>query len=372
MTLNAPSVSAGAALETLRAGWTAQSAGTLTASWMLHGAPGVGKTQIVSQLAHEIGARLFDLRLTTIEPQDLRGLPYYDHDAKRTVWYRPEDLPDDPTRPAILFLDELTAAPPMLQPTVYGLLQERRVGTHRLPDSAMVIAAGNTADDGAVAYEMGTALSDRLIHLRVVAAASDWLASFAVPNGLHPAVIAFIRARGDLLDTGEASLAKGDVIAATPRSWERVSDILNTRPDRRLRDALIAGTVGTAVAADFALVADDVAAQIQIEDLLGADVKTRLTLYPTSLHGLYALVYGLIGALGAENAPRVIEVMAEIGQLAELEGNPAYARLPLGELRTHGFELLITRGLSLGLEDAFLQSPAYASYASARETAGIA
>ena len=56
-------------------------------------------------LANAIGARLFDIRLTTIEPQDLRGLPYYDHETRRTVWYRPEDLPDDPARPAVLFLD---------------------------------------------------------------------------------------------------------------------------------------------------------------------------------------------------------------------------------------------------------------------------
>ncbi|MDJ0859549.1 MAG: MoxR family ATPase [Dinoroseobacter sp.] len=372
MTLNASIVSAGMALDVLRAGWAAQSAGTMTTSWMLHGAPGVGKTQIVRQLSDEIGARLFDLRLTTIEPQDLRGLPYYDHDTKRTVWYRPEDLPDDPAQPAILFLDELTAAPPMLQPTVYGLLQERRVGTHHLPESVMVIAAGNTADDGAVAYEMGTALSDRLVHLRVVAAASDWLSNYAVPHALHPAVIAFIRARGDRLDTGDEALAKGDMIAATPRSWERVSDILKTRPDRRLRDTLIAGTVGVAVAAEFALVADDVAAQVQIEDLLQADAKARVAHYPTSLHGLYALVYGLIGALDSQTAPRVIEIMTEIGQLAELRDDPGYRRLPLEELRTHGFELLIARGLSLGLEDAFLNSPAYADYAAAREAAGVA
>ena len=102
MSLNAPSVSAGAALNVLRAGWTAQKENGMTASWMLHGKPGIGKTDIVRQLAEEIGAQLFDLRLTTIEPQDLRGLPYYDHEARKTVWYRPEDLPDDPDHPAIL------------------------------------------------------------------------------------------------------------------------------------------------------------------------------------------------------------------------------------------------------------------------------
>ncbi|MEM8580723.1 MAG: MoxR family ATPase [Pseudomonadota bacterium] len=372
MSLNASTVSAGTALEVLRTGWRAQASGQMTASWMLHGAPGVGKTQIVRQLSEEIDARLFDLRLTTIEPQDLRGLPYYDHEKRRTVWYRPEDLPDDPAQPAILFLDELTAAPPLLQPTVYGLLQERRVGTHHLPDSVMVVAAGNSTDDGAVAYEMGTALSDRLIHVHVVAAASDWLENYAVRHGLHPAVIAFIRARGDLLDTGAEALAKGDTIAATPRSWERVSDILKTRPERRMRDTLIAGTVGAAVAAEFALVADDVAAQVQIEDLISADAKARLVYYPTSLHGLYSLTYGLIGVLDAETAPKVIEVMAEIGKLSELGDASVYARFPLEELRTHGFELLIARGLALGLEDIFLKSPAYADYAAEREAAGVA
>ena len=74
MSVNAQTVSAGEAHEVLLAGWQAQVTGNLTASWMLHGRPGVGKSQLVSDLARQIGARLFDVRLTTIEPQDLRGL----------------------------------------------------------------------------------------------------------------------------------------------------------------------------------------------------------------------------------------------------------------------------------------------------------
>ncbi|MEL6518748.1 MAG: AAA family ATPase, partial [Pseudomonadota bacterium] len=86
MAINAMKVPAGDALDVLRSGWAAQKAGKLTASYMLHGRPGVGKSEIVAQLAGEIGAQLFDLRLTTIEPQDLRGLPYYDHASGKTVW----------------------------------------------------------------------------------------------------------------------------------------------------------------------------------------------------------------------------------------------------------------------------------------------
>ena len=370
MTINAMTVSAGEAFRTLVAGWEAQAQGALTVSYMLHGRPGVGKTEIVQQLADRIGAPLFDLRLTTIEPQDLRGLPYYDHERGKTVWYRPEDLPDD--GPAVLFLDELTAASPFLQPTVYGLLQERRVGRHVLPPSVFIVAAGNAVEDGAVAYEMGTALSDRLVHLRVAAEARDWLDNFAVPRALHPAVTAFIRTRPDLLETTEAALNAGLTIAATPRSWERVSRILSAVPDRRTRNVMVAGTVGEAIAADFALVADEIETTVRVADMLAAPRRERLGLYPASMHGLFALVHGLVGALAPDTADAAIETLADIRTLTTARPGDGFERLPLAELTTQGFEMLIRRGLDLNLADRFLASPAYADYAADREAAGLA
>lgn len=371
MAINTTPISAGQALDALRKGHAAQAAGLLTTSWMLHGRPGIGKTEIVQQLAHETESRLFDLRLTTIEPQDLRGLPFYDHEARRTIWYRPEDLPDDPANPAILFLDELTAAAPSLQPTVYGLLQERRVGRHVLPASTFIVAAGNTVEDGAVAYEMGTALSDRLIHLALRAEATDWLAHFAVPKGLHPAVTAFIRTRPDLLDTTEDALRRGQMIACTPRSWARVSAILGATTDKPLRDVLIAGTLGEAAAAEFILVLEDVAATVQAQEMLEVSGKERLALYPASLHGLTALVYALVNVAGKDTIARVIDVMAEMRRLAELRAEPSFAQMPLGELTTYGFELLIDKALAQGLQEAFRASPSYASYRAEREAAGL-
>ncbi|MFP4274349.1 MAG: AAA family ATPase [Paracoccaceae bacterium] len=371
MSVNGAILSAGEALRVLEAGWRAQAAGGLTASWMLHGRPGVGKTQVVQQLADRIGAQLFDLRLTTIEPQDLRGLPYYDHERKRTVWFRPEDLPDDPDRPAVLFLDELTAAAPHLQPTVYGLLQERRVGRHHLPDSVFVVAAGNTVEDGAVAYEMGTALSDRLIHLLIRTAPDDWLENFAVRRGLSPAVIAFIRARPDLLETTEETLRRGQTVACTPRSWERVSDILTSVPDRRIRNAMIAGTVGAAPAAEFAVMADEIAASLDVEALLAAAPKDRPGLYPDTLHGLNALVYGLVALADAARLPAAIEVMDGIRHLPRTRKDEVFSRLPLGELAAFGFEMLIRKALEDGLQEAFLASDTYAAYAAERRAAGL-
>lgn len=367
MAVNATTVSAGEALRTLRAAWNAQAEQGLTTSWMLHGRPGVGKTELVQTLADEIGAQLFDLRLTTIEPQDLRGLPYFDHEKGRTVWYRPEDLPDDPARPAILFLDELTAAAPSVQPTVYGLLQERRVGRHRLPSSVLIVAAGNTVEDGAIAYEMGTALSDRLVHMIVQASAEDWLQNYAVGAGIHPSVAAFIRTRPDLLETTEDTLRRGQVIACTPRSWTRVSQIMQAVPDRATRQVMIAGTVGEAAAAEFALIADEIAASVQVAEMLETPRAERAELYPATLHGLTALVYGLVGQVDKAKLPDAIDILADMRGLtaAPLRG------LPLSELASFGFELLIARALDRGWEDVFATSNSYADYAEERAAAGL-
>lgn len=371
MAVNTMPVSAGEARDVLHAAYRAQAHGAMSTAYMLHGRPGIGKTEIVQDLAAATGSNLVDLRLTTIDPADLRGLPYYDHATRKTIWYRPEDLPDDPERPAILFLDELSAAAPTLQPTIYGLLQERRVGRHRLPDNVFLVAAGNTVEDGAVAYELGTALSDRLVHLLVRAEPADWVASYAIPKDLHPAVIAFIRTRPDLLETTETALRRGETIACTPRSWARVSAILRAIPDRRQRDVLIAGTVGEAAAAEFAVIAGEISATVQVEAMIAAAPKDRARLYPASLHGLTALAYGLVARADPGSLPACIDVMAEIRGLARLRPEADFARLPLAELTTHGFEMLLRKALDRGWQDAFLASPAYRAYAEERRSLGL-
>ena len=365
-------VSAGQALAVLKAGWDAQRAGGLTASWMLHGRPGIGKTQMVEALARHVGGPLYDVRLTQIDPTDLRGLPYYDHERGRTRWYRPEDLPDGDA-PAVLFLDEITAASPLLQPTVYGLLQERRVGLHRIPDATLIVAAGNMVEDGAVAYEMGTALSDRLIHMVVRASAEDWIDGYAIPAKLHPAVTAFVKSRPDLLETIEASLRADHVIAATPRSWERVSRIMQSVEDRTLRAVMVAGTVGQAVASDFLPVADDVEAGVKVDEMVRATRDERAAMYPETLHGLNALVFGLVGYASPSNFEAVVETLLDIGDLARRRPDAAAFRaLPLAEIATSGFESLIGRALALGLADRLLAHPSYKAHTERRAALGLA
>jgi hypothetical protein len=146
-----------------------------------------------------------------------------------------------------------------------------------------------------------------------------------------------------------------------------VSRIVTAIPDRRLRNSMIAGTVGVAAAAEFALIADEIAANVHVADMLAASRRARATLYPDTLHGLNALIYGLIGVADKDNLPDVIDTMADLRSLT----GPAFGRLPLAELAASGFELLIAKALENGWEDVFAQSKSYGAYADARTADGL-
>ena len=89
------------------------------------GGPGVGKSSVVKQLAETLNVPLQDVRALLLDPVDLRGLPFLGSDG-RSKWATPEFLPQNGT--GILFLDELNAAPAMVQASCYQLVLDRKVG----------------------------------------------------------------------------------------------------------------------------------------------------------------------------------------------------------------------------------------------------
>ena len=95
------------------------------------GAPGVGKSDIVRDLAVARNVNFIDLRAVLLDPVDLRGLPCIDGDT--TKWLVPNFLPREGK--GILFLDELTSAPQMVQAACYQLVLDRRLGDYVLPDN---------------------------------------------------------------------------------------------------------------------------------------------------------------------------------------------------------------------------------------------
>lgn len=157
----------------------------------LWGPPGVGKSQVAAAL----GIRLIDIRAILLDPVDLRGLPTVEQG--RAAWAIPAFLPEDGA--GIVFLDELNAAPPLVQAACYQLGLDRALDEYRLPDGWTVFAAGNREGDRAVTARMSSALANRFVHLVFETDLDDWSGWAMGPGDLRPEVVAFLRWRPELL-----------------------------------------------------------------------------------------------------------------------------------------------------------------------------
>ncbi|GAA0368663.1 MoxR family ATPase [Micromonospora gifhornensis] len=136
---------------------------------LLWGEPGIGKTAALTQLATSL-----DLPLTTViasvhEPSDFAGLPVVGDDpANQGVPMAP---PDWAVRlvcagRGLLFLDELSTAPPAVQAALLRLVLERRIGSLRLPAGVRIVAAANPRSSAADGWELSPPLANRFVHLQ--------------------------------------------------------------------------------------------------------------------------------------------------------------------------------------------------------------
>ena len=218
------------------------------------GACGVGKSQIVAQVARDLDYAFLDVRAVQLDPVDLRGLPRIaDY---QTEWVPPKFLPR--AGKGILFLDELTSAPQMTQAGCYQLVLDRKLGEYVLPEGWVVIAAGNPASERGVHFSMPRPLRNRFVHLDLEASLDDWC-KWAMKSGVRPEIIAFLRFKPELLHAAETT---SDANAwPTPRSWEMASHVLSGVASQRetalltgaseFEAQLLDGTVGPAATAEL-------------------------------------------------------------------------------------------------------------------------
>jgi len=186
------------------------------------GPPGVGKSSIVRQLAAAMGRRCRDIRMTLLNPVDLRGIPVAREGV--TEWLAPAFLPHDPKATDVVFLDELNAAPPAVQAAAYQLVLDRKVGEYELPAGCVILAAGNRGTDRAVTYEMPSPLRNRFVHIEIETNMDDWK-DWALASGINPMVVAFLNFKEELLFKFDA---KAHTRAfPTPRSWEFASKLVD-------------------------------------------------------------------------------------------------------------------------------------------------
>jgi MoxR-like ATPase len=215
---------------------------------MVWGAPGLGKSTVIRELAKEYKVGFIDVRLAQREPVDIRGLPVpTDHGVE---WQVSAEWPRDPKSKGIILFDELTASDRSLQVAAYEFILDRRLGDlYKVPDGWYICAAGNRTEDRAVSTTMSSALANRFLHVELENNADNWL-EWAVKNDIHPSVSGFIRFRpGMLFNQENENLERG---WPTPRSWERVSTMMKVLPDdESLIRHTVYGLVGNRAGVEF-------------------------------------------------------------------------------------------------------------------------
>ena len=265
----------------------------LSTRWpaFLWGPPGVGKSSVVRQVAAELGLPLVDIRAPLLDPTDLRGLPYVSDGIAK--WASPSFLPHEEGSQGVLFFDELNAAPPLVQASLYQLTLDRQVGEYRLPDGWRIVAAGNRSEDSAIVFRMPSALANRFIHVDFEVNLEDWV-DWAVANKVHPLVQAFIRLRSELL----LKMGSAERGFPTPRSWEMVSDSIGAFGETgSILDVLI-GTVGEGAAIEFSSFCSRTLTADLVEKIISDPDKHKL---PDDVGDTYALISYLSSRGGRED-----------------------------------------------------------------------
>jgi hypothetical protein len=258
----------------------------------LWGPPGIGKSDIVRQISNSFtNSHLIDIRLSLWDPTDIKGIPYFDSNNVKMAWGAPSELPDEEMAAQydniVLFLDEMNSAAPAVQAAAYQLILNRRVGTYKLPDNVIIVAAGNRESDKGVTYRMPAPLANRFIHLELAVNFDDWF-NWSVDNNQHTDVVGYLTfAKKDLYDFDPKSASRS---FATPRSWSFVSELLEDDLDESTTTDLVAGTVGEGLAVKFMAHRKVAASMPNPTDILAGKVKELKT---KEISAMYSLTVSL-------------------------------------------------------------------------------
>ena len=274
---------------------------------MLWGAPGVGKSQLVAQLADQHTVTAIDLRLSQLEPSDLRGIPF--RDGKGVEWAIPSMLPEVGRHGerGILFLDEITSAPPSVSAAAYQLILDRCLGDYRVPDGWAIFAAGNRQGDRGITYTMPAPLANRFSHYTLDVHLDDW-AYWAYANKIDERLIAFLRFKPELIFDFDPAV--NPVAFPSPRSWEfahRALQKFTTQPHLLLSS--LQACVGEAAAVELKAFIDHLDQMPDIDAIIAG----KLTEVPADLDVQYAVASALVGrAIRARESAESTDVLNNI------------------------------------------------------------
>jgi hypothetical protein len=230
----------------------------------LWGQPGIGKTDIINEIAKRLDANLITVLASQSEPVDIQGLPnvspcgnYFDYIPPR--WgaiasgsFVPEEYKD---KPLILFFDDVVNGEDQTLAALYKVVFENKA-RGGFTEWVRVMMAGNREEDECNVRPMPTALSNRDLDIYVEPSVDDWL-EWSFKNDVHPLCRGFIKHFPQSLNTFKEALETQETKSyATPRSWEIFSkafkalEASGAGDDNTVRLAA-QGTLGISVASTF-------------------------------------------------------------------------------------------------------------------------
>lgn len=260
---------------------------------MLHGDPGIGKSDLVNSVAKDFKLYPIDLRASQLDPTDVNGFGMV---VEGKATYVPFDIFPLESTPIpkgctgfMLFLDEINSASKAVEAALYKILLDRKVGQKKLHPKTAIVAAGNLVTSGAIVNRQSTATQSRLVHLELAVDPNLWI-EWASQNNLDYKVISYISSMPNELHQFDPR--HNDKTFACPRTWEFVSRVLKVTGNIPLHEQLVnlAGMVGEGAARQFVAFCETLVELPSIKEILASPLSATLSTKPSLLHAASHLV----------------------------------------------------------------------------------
>ena len=203
---------------------------------LLMGPPGIGKTQIMEQIARECGIALVSYTITHHTRQSAVGLPFIrekeyggktysvtEYTMSEIIASVYERMEETGLSEGILFIDEINCVSETLAPTMLQFLQCKTFGNQKVPEGWIIVAAGNPPEYNRSVREFDVVTLDRIRRIDVEENYRVWR-EYAYEADIHPAILAYLEIHKDCFYRMETTV-DGRVFA-TARGWEDLSEFL--------------------------------------------------------------------------------------------------------------------------------------------------
>ncbi len=236
----------------------------------IKGSPGIGKSDVIRAVAKELNLFVIDIRLSQASPEDLNGFPAIVNGVAKFLPFEHFPRADNQIPEGysgwLIFFDEITSAPKSVQAASYKIILDRYIGNYPLHDSCAIVAAGNLASDKAVVVQQSTALTSRMAQMSMKSNTPDWL-EWASMNQLDNRGLAYLQFMPNHLHVFDPN--KTDENFACPRTWAMTLNYISDLETPDIVDnAVIAGLLGSGIAAEFVAFMELFRDLVPIEDIL--------------------------------------------------------------------------------------------------------